>query len=171
MHISPRLKKGSARCLVRKSCGCGIAEIDANTCTLKIWCASVVQIGTRYMVCCAHLFNDVYSTLNLVRIAHLIWCVIHTIFGVENTLCTVSLVPRPQIKTEKAVWERDYCTVCYYIAFCPRLAFTHVNMYNIDTIQLQSSHEQCSKCVVLLSNVFVRYFVADIQSDCHAAPP
>ena len=49
--------------------------------------------------------------------------------------------------------------------------FTHVNMYNIDTIQLQSSHEQYSKCVVLLSNVFVQYFVADIQSDCHADPP
>ena len=73
----------------------------------------------------------------------------HTIFGVENTLYTV----------------------CYYIAFYPGLAFTHVNLYNIDTIQLQSSHEQYSKCVVLLSNVFVRYFVADIQSDCHAAPP
>ena len=85
----------------------------------------------------------------MVCIAHLIWYVMHTIFGVENTLCTV----------------------CYYIAFCPGLAFTHVNIYNIDTIQLQSSHEQYSKCVVLLSNVFVRYFVADIQSDFHAAPP
>ena len=85
----------------------------------------------------------------MVCIAHLTWCVMHTIFGVENTLCTV----------------------CYYIAFYPWLAFTHVNLYNIDTIQLQSSHEQYSKCVVLLSNVFVRYFVADIQSDCHAAPP
>ena len=73
----------------------------------------------------------------------------HTIFGVENILCTV----------------------CYHIAFCPELAFTHVNMYNIDTIQLQSSHKQYSKCMILLSNVFVRYFVADIQSDYQAAPP
>ena len=85
----------------------------------------------------------------MVCIAHLTWCVMHTIFGVENILCTV----------------------CYYIAFCLWLGFTHVNLYNIDTIQLQSSHEQYSKCAVLLSNVFVRYFVADIQSDCHAAPP
>ena len=98
------------------------------------------------------LAHDIWCAVHtfvMVCIAHLIWCVMHTIFGVENTLCTV----------------------CYYIAFYPRLAFTHVNMYNIDTIQLQSSHEQYSKCVVLLSNVFVRYFVADIQSDCHAAPP
>ena len=96
------------------------------------------------------LAHDIWCavhTLYMVCIAHLIWCVMHTIFGVENTLCIV----------------------CYYIAFCPGLAFTHVNMYNIDTIQLQSSHEQYSKCVVLLSNVFVRYFVADIQSNCHAA--
>ena len=105
------------------------------------WCVRLVQTGTRYMVCCAHLF--------MVCIAHLIWCAMHTIFGVENTLYTV----------------------CYYIAFCPGLAFTHVNMYNIDTFQLQSSHGQYSKCVVLLYNVFVQYFVADIQSDCHAAPP
>ena len=93
------------------------------------------------MVCCAHPFYGVHSTLNLVCYAH------H--FGGENTLYTV----------------------CYYIAFCLGLAFTHVNMYNIDTIQLQSSHEQYSKCVVLLSNIFVQYFVADIQSDCHAASP
>ena len=92
--------------------------------------------------CAMHTFFMVCTT-------HLIWCIMYTIFGVEDTLCTV----------------------CYYIAFCRGLTFIHVNMYNIDIIQLQSSHEQYSKCVVLLSNVFVRYFVAGIQSDCHAAPP
>ena len=89
-----------------------------------------------------HTIYGVLCTTFLVCIAHLIWCAMHTIFGVENTLYTV----------------------CYYIALCPGLAFSHVNMYNIGTIQLRSSHEQYSKCVVLLSNVFVQYFVADIQS-------
>ena len=96
----------------------------------------------------AHNIWCAVHTFLMVCIADLIWCVMHTIFGVENTLYSVLL----------------HCIL-------PGLAFMHVNMYNIDTIQLQSSHEQYSKCVVLLSNVFVRYFVADIQSDCHAAPP
>ena len=81
----------------------------------------------------AHDILCAVHTFFMVCIAHLIWCVMNTIFGVENTLYTV----------------------CYYIAFYPGLAFAHVNMYNIDTIQLQSSHKQCSKCVILLSNVFV----------------
>ena len=59
----------------------------------------------------------------MVCIAHLIWCVTHTIFGVENTL---------------------YSVLLHFIL--PGLAFTHVNMYNIDTIQLQSSHEQLNIC-------------------------
>ena len=126
-----------------------ILEHCSKTYTLKnlvcsphqIWCARVVQTGTRYMVCCAHLFYGVHSTLNLVCYAHHFWCGKHTLYSVLL-----------------------HCIL-------PGLTFTHVNLYNIDTIQLQSSHEQYSKCVVLLSNVFVRYFVADIQSDYHAAPP
>ena len=91
------------------------------------------KIGVPALSKLAHDIWCAVHTLFMVCIAHLIWCVMHTIFGVENTLCTV----------------------CYYIAFCPGLAFTHVNMYNIDTIQLQSSHEQYSKCVVLLSIMYL----------------
>ena len=52
----------------------------------KLACDTKCAVHTSFMVC----------------IARLIWCVMHTIFGVDNTLCTV----------------------CYYTAFCPGLAFT-----------------------------------------------
>ena len=135
---------------ISSSTECGRSSYIATRFAVLIFgCVAETIYVAIYSFCLPHDIWCAVHTFVIVCIAHLIWCVMHTIFGVENTLCTV----------------------CYYIAFCPRLAFTHVNMYNIDTIQLQSSHEQYSKCVVLLSNVFVRYFVADIQSDCHAAPP
>ena len=95
------------------------------------------------------------------KLAHDIWCT--PFYGVHSTLNLVCYAHH--------FWCGKHTLYQCATTFCPRLAFTHVNMYNIDTIQLQSSHEQYSKCVVLLSNVFVRYFVADIQSNCYAAPP
>ena len=46
------------------------------------WCVRLVQTGTRYMVCCAHPFYGVHSTLNLVCYAHHFWCGKHTLYGV-----------------------------------------------------------------------------------------
>ena len=51
----------------------------------QIWCASIVQTGTPYRVCCAHHFWCAQHTKYGVLCTPY-WCAQHSIFGVHSTL-------------------------------------------------------------------------------------